>query len=96
MIAPKPSSANIAAEIRYLLHDEGSAEHAKGVQWFFKDEIKSHRWYTAKLRGTAVRFRRSIREQFGLDFLVQVAGQLFAGADSRGKSLRRVPAGETN
>jgi hypothetical protein len=75
----KPSPANLAAEIRYLLRDGGSVEHAKGVQWFFKEEVKSHGWYTAKLRGVAVRFRRRIQEQFGLDFLVQVADKLFTG-----------------
>ena len=57
----------------------GSAEHADGVQWFFKDEIKSHGWYTAKLRTVAVRFRRRIRKEFGLDFLLRVADKLFAG-----------------
>jgi len=75
----KPSPASIAAEIRHLLRDEGSAEHAEGVQWFFKDEIKSHGWYTGKLRSVAVRFRRKIREEFGLDFLLQVADRLFVG-----------------
>jgi 3-methyladenine DNA glycosylase AlkD len=79
MTARKPSPTNIAAEIRYLLRDEGSVEHAKGVQWFFKDEIKSHGWYAAKLRSTAVRFCHRILEEFGLDFLVQVADKLFAG-----------------
>jgi 3-methyladenine DNA glycosylase AlkD len=79
MTARKPSPASIAAEIRCLLGNEGSVEHAKSVQWFFKDEIKSHGWYTAKLRSVAVRFRQGIREEFGLDFLVQVADKLFAG-----------------
>jgi 3-methyladenine DNA glycosylase AlkD len=79
MTTRRPSPATIAAEIRHLLRNGGSAEHAAGVQWFFKDEIKSHGWYTAKLRDVAVRCRRRIREEFGLDFLVQVADKLFAG-----------------
>jgi len=79
MATRKPTPATIAAEIRHLLGREGSAEHAAGVQWFFKDEIKSHGWYTAKLRSVAVRFRRKIRQKFGIDFLVQVADKLFAG-----------------
>jgi len=79
MTARKPSPISIAAEIRCLLRDEGSVDHAKGVQWFFKDQIKSHGWYTGKLRSVAVRFRRRIREEFGLDFLLQVADKLFAG-----------------
>jgi 3-methyladenine DNA glycosylase AlkD len=79
MTTRRPSPATIAAEIRHLLRNGGSAEHAAGVQWFFKDEIESHGWYTAKLRDVAVRCRRRIREEFGLDFLVQVADKLFAG-----------------
>ena len=54
-------------------------EHAAGVQWFFKEEIKSHGWYTAELRKFAVRFRRSIVRERGMDFLVQVADELFSG-----------------
>ena len=42
--------AAVAAQIRNALRDSGSAEHAAGVQWFFKEEIKSHGWYTADLR----------------------------------------------
>jgi len=79
MATRKPSAAGIAAEIRRLLRDGGSAEHAEGVQWFFKEEIKSHGWYTAKLRSVAVRFRRRIRQELGLAFLLQVADKLFAG-----------------
>lgn len=62
-----------------MLSDGGSAEHATGVQWFFKEEIKSHGWYTAELRSAAVRCRKRIRKEFGLAFLVQVADELFTG-----------------
>ena len=79
MTTPRPSPESIAAEIRHVLRDGGSAEHAAGVQWFFKDEIKSHGWYTAKLRSVAVRFRRRIQEELGVDFLLQVADKLFVG-----------------
>jgi len=79
MTARRPTPETIAAEIRHLLRSGGSAKHAEGVQWFFKDEVKSHGWYTGKLRGEAVRFRRRIRKEFGLDFLLQVADKLFAG-----------------
>jgi 3-methyladenine DNA glycosylase AlkD len=71
--------AEIAAQIRQALGNGGSSEHAAGVQWFFKDEIKSHGWYTADLRRAARRFRQQIRKEFGLDFLVDVADQLFSG-----------------
>jgi 3-methyladenine DNA glycosylase AlkD len=71
--------AAIAAQIRRALKDGGSADHATGVQWFFKDAIKSRGWYTADLRRAAVRFRRELRKERGLDFLIQVADHLFSG-----------------
>jgi len=70
----------VAIEIRRALKGGGSAEHAAGVQWFFKDEVKSHGWYTADLRRAAVRFRRQVRKERGLDFLVEVADHLFSGS----------------
>jgi 3-methyladenine DNA glycosylase AlkD len=79
MATRKPSAAGIAAEIRRLLRDGGSAEHADGVQWFFKEEIKSHGWYTGELRKVAVRFRRRILKELGQPFLLQVADKLFSG-----------------
>lgn len=71
--------AYIADHIRRVLKDGGSAPHAKEVQWFFKEEIKSRGWRTAELRKVAVRFRRSIAAERGLPFVVQVADQLFSG-----------------
>jgi 3-methyladenine DNA glycosylase AlkD len=65
--------------IRQVLKNGGSAEHAAGVQWFFKDEIKSRGWYTAALRKAAVECRRSIAREHGMNFVVQVADQLFSG-----------------
>ena len=79
MTTRQPSAESIAAEIRRLLRNGGSVEHADGVQWFFKNEIKAHGWYTAKLRTVAILFRRRIRKEFGLDFLLRVADKLFAG-----------------
>jgi hypothetical protein len=79
----RKTSTYIAAHIRRVLKDggsaQGSAPHAKGVQWFFKEEIKSRGWYTAELRKVAVRFRRAIVHERGLDFLLQVADHLFRG-----------------
>ena len=75
----KLSPECIAAHIRRLLKDGGSAPHAQDVQWFFKEEIKSRGWYTAELRKVAVRFRRTIAREQGLEFLVKVADRLFRG-----------------
>jgi 3-methyladenine DNA glycosylase AlkD len=79
-MAPKNMTpSRMAAEIRSLLKTGGSSEHAAGVQWFFKEEIKSHGWYTGDLRRSATMLRRRILNEFGLDFLVRVADQLFTG-----------------
>jgi len=69
----------IAAHIRRVLKDGGSAPHAEDVQWFFKEEIKSRGWYTAEMRKVAVRFRRAIVRARGTDFLLEVADKLFRG-----------------
>lgn len=75
----KITPAYIAAHIRRVLKDGGSAPHAEGVQHFFKEEIKSRGWYTAELRKVAGRFRRVILKAQGLHFLVRVADELFSG-----------------
>jgi 3-methyladenine DNA glycosylase AlkD len=69
----------IADHIRRVLKDGGSAPHSEDVQRFFKEEIQSRGWYTAELRRFALRFRRAIARERGMDFLVQVADQLFSG-----------------
>jgi 3-methyladenine DNA glycosylase AlkD len=78
-MAKRQTPQQIASQIRVALKNSGSLEHAKAVQWFFKEEIKSHGWYTARLRKAAVATRREIRKEAGLDFLLQVADQLFRG-----------------
>jgi 3-methyladenine DNA glycosylase AlkD len=75
----KVRPADIAAQIRGALREGGSAEHAAGVQWFFKEEIKSHGWYTADLRRAMRRCRRDILREHDLTFLVDVADKLFRG-----------------
>jgi 3-methyladenine DNA glycosylase AlkD len=79
MCAQKITPRLVADQIRRVLKDGGSSEHAASVQWFFKEEIKSHGWYTAALRKAAVQFRRDIVRQRDLDFAIKVADQLFSG-----------------
>jgi len=79
MAKAKLPPSTVAKEIRHVLQDGGSADHAQGVQWFFKEEIKSHGWYTAELRKAAVRSRRIVLKERGLPFLLQVADELFYG-----------------
>ncbi len=62
-----------------MLKQGGSAEHASGVQWFFKEEIKSHGWYAAPLRRAARVERKKILQEYGQDFLIRVADELFSG-----------------
>jgi 3-methyladenine DNA glycosylase AlkD len=79
MLSPKPSPAAVATQIRRALKDGGSAEHAAGVQWFFKEEIKSQGWRTADLRRAVRRCRKEILGEQEFYFLAQVADQLFSG-----------------
>ena len=74
------SPEEVAGHIRRALRDGGSAEHAAGVQWFFKEEIKSHGWYTAALRRAVRGYRKEILREHDFDFLVQVADPLFGGS----------------
>ena len=74
------TAAEVAAQIRRALTDGGSSEHASGVQWFFKDEIQSHGWYTGDLRRAVRRLRKEILRQQNFAFLVQVADRLFQGS----------------
>ena len=69
-----------AAQIRRALKNGGSSEHAAGVQWFFKGEIKSHGWYTANLRRAARMMRREILQDNDFGFLTKVADELFSGS----------------
>ena len=78
--APRGTPREIAAQIRQALKDGDSAEHAAGVQWFFKQEIKSHGWYTAALRRAIRQCRREILREHDFEFLVKVADQLFSGS----------------
>jgi 3-methyladenine DNA glycosylase AlkD len=71
--------AYIAEHIRRVIKDGGSAPHAAEVQWFFKEEVKSRGWYTAELRKVARRFERTLLNECGLEYLVQVADNLFSG-----------------
>src|ERR1035437_5963865 len=80
----------IADHIRRVLKDGGSAPHSEDVQRFFKEEIQSRGWYTAELRRFAVRFRRAITRERGMEFLVP--GALSAGAPDC-RQARPLPPG---
>ena len=71
--------AYIADHLRHVLVNGASAPHTAEVEWFFKNEIQSRGWYTGELRKLARRFSRVILHDASLDYLVQVADQLFQG-----------------
>ena len=75
----RTTPTKVAGEIRRALKGGGSAEHAAGVQWFFKEKVKSHGWYTAALRRTVRRCRREILREHDFAFLTDVADKLFLG-----------------
>lgn len=79
MPSAKTTPSAIAEQIRCALRDGGSVEHAAGVQWFFKEEIKSHGWYTAALRRAVRGCRREILREHDFEFLTEVADDLFRG-----------------
>ena len=79
MPSSQTTAAEVASQIRWALKEGGSAEHAAGVQWFFKEEIKSHGWYTAALRRAIRRCRCEILREHDFTFLTKVADQLFSG-----------------
>ncbi len=76
---PNDTPKHAAEQIRHELRAGGSRQHAAGVQWFFKEEIQSHGWYTASLRKAAVQTRRRILREESLGFLMKVADDLFHG-----------------
>lgn len=78
-MSPPDHATDWVRRIRKDLRRGGSPEHAEGVQWFFKEEVRSHGWYTADLRRFARKTSREIQKTDGLEILVQVADRLFTG-----------------
>ncbi len=73
------TAVQFAKEIRTILRAQGSPEHAAGVQWFFKEEVASHGWYTADLRRLARKTRKETLATGGTRLLLEVADRLFSG-----------------
>jgi 3-methyladenine DNA glycosylase AlkD len=75
----KTTPGRKAEEIRRQLRFRGSTKHAKAVEWFLKQPIKSHGWYTADLRRLARQYQRALEKQFGFGFLIELSERLFSG-----------------
>jgi len=82
---PQQPAASVARAIVAHLKAHGSPEHAAGVQWFFKEEVRSHGWYTADLR----RYARALHKELAPNqpLLLDVAERLFAGPVLEEKAL---------
>src|SRR5512137_2493582 len=83
-----PSARTAPSIVRTVvahLKAHGSAEHAAGVQWFFKEAVRSHGWYTDDLR----RYARALHKELADDhaLLLDVADRLFASAVLEEKAL---------
>ncbi len=78
-MSSRPTPSWVAVEVRHVLKQGGSTQHAAGVQHFFKEEIQSHGWHTAALRRAANGYRREISNQSGREFLLRTADKLFSG-----------------
>jgi 3-methyladenine DNA glycosylase AlkD len=79
------SPDSIVRDIVTHLKAHGSPEHAAGVQWFFKEEVRSHGWYTAALRRYAKALHKQLAEDQAL--LLDVAERLFASPVLEEKAL---------
>jgi 3-methyladenine DNA glycosylase AlkD len=79
------SAASIVRDVVKHLKEHGSAGHAAGVQWFFKEEVRSHGWYTAALR----RYAKALHKQLAADqaLLLDVAERLFRSPFLEEKAL---------
>ena len=75
----RKTPAYIAAFIRRVIKDGGSAPHSIEVQRFFKEEVASRGWYAHELRKLAVRFRRQMVADYDMDFAIRVCDKLFSG-----------------
>lgn len=82
---PTRTAPSIVRDIIAHLEAHGCPEHAAGVQWFFKEAVRSHGWYTADLR----RYAKSLHRELASDqaLLLEVAERLFAGGVLEEKAL---------
>jgi 3-methyladenine DNA glycosylase AlkD len=80
----KGAAAQVKA-IRAHLEAHGSTEHAAGVQWFFKEEVRSYGWYTADLRTYARELHKGLSADPPL--MLDVADRLFNGKSLEEKAL---------
>jgi 3-methyladenine DNA glycosylase AlkD len=75
--AASRSASRAAREIREALAAKGSSAIAASSQKFFRDPVQAHGWKTAALRRFVHEQRRALIKEQGIEFVVEVADQLF-------------------
>jgi 3-methyladenine DNA glycosylase AlkD len=79
------TTASTVKQIVTHLKTHGSPKRAAGIQWFFKEEVRSHGWKTADLR----RYARTLHDELRGDpaGLLDVAETLFESVVLEEKAL---------
>ncbi len=82
---PSRTAPSVTRAIVAHLKAHGCPGHAAGVQRYFKEEVRSHGWYTADLR----RYARGLHKELAPDpaLLLDVAERLFASTVLEEKAL---------
>jgi 3-methyladenine DNA glycosylase AlkD len=75
--ATSPSPGRIGREIRQALAAGGSPGVAASSQRFFREPVQAYGWKTASLRRFVHERRRALIKDQGIEFLVEVADELF-------------------
>lgn len=84
---PVRAAKKTAQEIRAALAAGGNAVVAASSQRFFREPTKSHGWRTAALRRVAHEWRRKLIKEQGIEFVVEVADQLFRAGPNEQKNF---------
>ena len=86
-VAPVRSASKTAQEIRKALVAGGTAAIAASSQRFFSEPTKAHGWRTATLRRFAHDWRKKLIQEQGIEFVVEVADQLFRSGPNEEKNF---------
>ena len=84
---PVRAANKTAQEIRAALSAGGNAAVATSAQRFFREPTKSHGWRTAALRRFAHEWRKKLIKEQGIEFVVEVADQLFRAGPNEQKNV---------
>jgi 3-methyladenine DNA glycosylase AlkD len=86
-VVPVRSASKTAQEIRKALASGGTAAIAASSQRFFREPTRAHGWRTATLRRFAHEWRKKLIKAQGIEFVVEVADQLFRPGPNEQKNF---------